>query len=137
MRLMYVGCTRAREQLFICYAPSYKTNETFEAAVMKKCLLAESVGDSSRLTQLVTDCKSMLDWLTVYDQVLDGSALIMEDGTQVKLNPSETTPYENGVVTLYSRLPSTIDLRKVDAISITGQEVSISNPFQSTEEPSS
>ena len=65
MRLMYVGCTRAREQLFICYAPSYKTNETFEAAVMKKCLLAESVGDSARLTQLVTDCKSMLDWLTV------------------------------------------------------------------------
>ena len=79
----------------------------------------------------------MLDWLTVYDQVLDGSALIMEDGTQVKLNPSESTPYENGVVTLYSRLPSTIDLRKVDAISIMGQEVSISNPFQSTEEPSS
>ncbi len=79
----------------------------------------------------------LLEWLTVYDQVLDGSALIMEDGTQVKLNPSESTPYENGVVTLYSRLPSTIDLRKVDAISITGQEVSISNPFQSTEEPSS
>ena len=79
----------------------------------------------------------MLDWLTVYDQVLDGSALIMEDGTQVKLNPSESTPYENGVVMLYSRLPSTIDLRKVDAISIMGQEVSISNPFQSTEEPSS
>ena len=79
----------------------------------------------------------MLDWLTVYDQVLDGSALIMEDGTQVKLNPSESTPYENGVVTLYSRLPSTIDLRKVDAISIMGQEVSISNPFQSTEAPSS
>ena len=81
--------------------------------------------------------EQMLDWLTVYDQVLDGSALIMEDGTQVKLNPSESTPYENGVVTLYSRLPSTIDLRKVDAISIMGQEVSISNPFQSTEEPSS
>ena len=81
--------------------------------------------------------EQMLDWLTVYDQVLDGSALIMEDGTQVKLNPSESTPFENGVVTLYSRLPSTIDLRKVDAISIMGQEVSISNPFQSTEEPSS
>lgn len=81
--------------------------------------------------------EQLLEWLAVYDQVLDGSALIMEDGTQVKLNPSESTPYENGVVTLYSRLPSTIDLRKVDAISIMGQEVSISNPFQSTEEPSS
>ena len=81
--------------------------------------------------------EQLLEWLAVYDQVLDGSALIMEDGTQIKLSPSESTPYENGVVTLYSHLDPTIDLRKVDAISIMGQEVSISNPFQSTEEPSS
>ena len=74
----------------------------------------------------------MLDWLTVYDQVLDGSALLMEDGTQVKLNPSESTPYENGVVTLYSRLPSTIDLQKVTAISILGQEAEINNPLRET-----
>ena len=74
----------------------------------------------------------MLDWLTVYDQVLDGSALLMEDGTQVKLNPSESTPYENGVVTLYSRLPSTIDLQKVTAISILGQEAEINNPLPET-----
>ena len=71
----------------------------------------------------------LLEWLTIYDQVLDGSALIMEDGTQIKLSPSESTPYENGIVTLYSHLGSTIDLRKVTAISIMGQEVDITNPL--------
>ena len=99
------------------------------------------VGDAEDVPSISEDkyAYSVLDENTkkVYDQVLDGSALIMEDGTQIKLSPSESTPYENGVVTLYSHLGSTIDLRKVDAISITGQEVSISNPFQSTEEPSS
>ena len=72
----------------------------------------------------------LLEWLTIYDQVLDGSALIMKDGTQIKLSPSESTPYENGVVTLYSHLGSTIDLRKVTAISIMGQEVDITNPLR-------
>ena len=73
--------------------------------------------------------EQLLEWLSVYDQVLDSSALIMEDGTQIKLSPSESTPYENGVVTLYSQLDSTIDLRKVKAIRIIDQEVSIPNPF--------
>ena len=73
--------------------------------------------------------EQLLEWLAVYDQVLDGSALIMEDGTQIKLSPSESTPYENGVVTLYSQLDSTIDLRKVKAIRIIDQEVSIPNPY--------
>ena len=72
----------------------------------------------------------LLEWLTIYDQVLDGSALIMKDGTQIKLSPSDSTPYENGVVTLYSHLGSTIDLRKVTAISIMGQEVDITNPLR-------
>ena len=73
--------------------------------------------------------EQLLEWLAVYDQVLDSSALIMEDGTQIKLSPSESTPYENGVVTLYSQLDSTIDLRKVKAIRIIDQEVSIPNPY--------
>ena len=73
--------------------------------------------------------EQLLEWLSVYDQVLDSSALIMEDGTQIKLSPSESTPYENGVVTLYSQLDSTIDLRKVKAIRIIDQEVSIPNPY--------
>ena len=72
----------------------------------------------------------MLEWLAVYDQVLDGSELIMVDETRIKLNPSESTPYENGIVTLYSHLGSTIDLRKVTAISILGQEVDITNPLR-------
>jgi hypothetical protein len=74
--------------------------------------------------------EQLLEWLSVYDQVLDSSALIMEDGTQIKLSPSESTPYENGVVTLYSHLGSTIDLRKVTAISIMGQEVDLTNPLR-------
>ena len=73
--------------------------------------------------------EQLLEWLAVYDQALDSSALIMEDGTQIKLSPSESTPYENGVVTLYSQLDSTIDLRKVKAIRIIDQEVSIPNPY--------
>ena len=74
--------------------------------------------------------KQLLEWLTVYDQVLDGSALILEDGTHIKLSPSESTPYESGIVTLHSHLGSTIDLRKVAAISIMGQEVEITNPLR-------
>ena len=73
--------------------------------------------------------EQLLEWLTVYDQVLDGSALILEDGTHIKLSPSESTPYESGIVTLHSHLGSTIDLRKVAAISIMGQEVEITNPL--------
>ena len=73
--------------------------------------------------------EQLLEWLAVYDQALDSSALIMEDGTQIKLSPSENTPYENGVVTLYSHLSSTIDLRKVKAIRFIDQEVSILNPY--------
>ena len=73
--------------------------------------------------------EQLLEWLAVYDQALDSSALIMEDGTQIKLSPSESTPYENGVVTLYSHLSSTIDLRKVKAIRFIDQEVSILNPY--------
>ena len=72
----------------------------------------------------------LLEWLAVYDQVLDGSALVLEDGTRVKLNPSESAPYEDGVVTLYSRWGSTIDLRAVEAIDILGQKISIHNPFR-------
>jgi hypothetical protein len=72
----------------------------------------------------------LLEWLTVYDQVLDGSALILEDGTHIKLSPSESTPYESGIVTLHSHLDSTIDLRKVVAISIMGQKVEITNPLR-------
>ncbi len=78
----------------------------------------------------------MLEWLTVYDQVLGSSELVMEDGNQIKLSPSQSTPYENGVVTLYSQFGSTIDLRKVNAIRIMGQEVSVPNPFLITEESS-
>ena len=74
--------------------------------------------------------KQLLEWLTVYDQVLDGSALILEDGTHIKLSPSESTPYESGIVTLHSHLDSTIDLRKVAAISIMGQKVEITNPLR-------
>ena len=73
--------------------------------------------------------EQLLEWLAVYDQLLDGSALILEDGTRVKLNPSESTPYENGVVTLYSRWGSTIDLRAVKAIEIIGQTIPIHNSF--------
>ena len=72
----------------------------------------------------------LLEWLAVYDQVLDGSALVLEDGTRVKLNPSESAPYEDGVVTLYSRWGSTIDLRAVEAIDILGQKIPIHNPFR-------
>ena len=74
--------------------------------------------------------EQLLEWLTAYDEVLDASALILEDGTQIKLSPSESTPYENGIVTLHSHLGSTIDLRKVAAISIMGQEIEITNPLR-------
>jgi hypothetical protein len=73
--------------------------------------------------------EQLLEGLSVYDQVLDSSALIIEDGTQIKVSPSESTPYENGVVTLYSHLSSTIDLKKVKAIRFIDQEVGILNPY--------
>ena len=73
--------------------------------------------------------EQLLEWLAVYDQVLGSSELVMEDGSRIKLSPSNSTPYETEVVTLHSQLPSTIDLRKAKAIRIMGQEVSILNPY--------
>ena len=78
--------------------------------------------------------EQLLEWLEIYDQVLDGSALILEDGTRVKLNPSESAPYESCVVTLYSRWGSTIDLRAVKAIEIFGQTIPIHHSFQDNKE---
>jgi hypothetical protein len=71
-----------------------------------------------------------LEWLSVYDQVLDASELILDDRSRIKLGLSENTPYENGVVTLYSQWGSTVDLGKVSAVSVMGQEVPIQNPFR-------
>mgnify|MGYP007070230579 CR=1 FL=1 len=70
-----------------------------------------------------------LEWLSVYNQVLDASELVLVDGSRIKLGPSESAPYDNGVVTLYSHWGSTVDLSKVCAVSIMGQEVEIQNPF--------
>ena len=71
-----------------------------------------------------------LEWLAVYNQVLDASELLLDDGSRVKLGPSESAPYEDGVVTLYSHWGSTVDLSKVSAVSVMGQEVPIQNPFR-------
>ncbi len=73
--------------------------------------------------------EKLLEWLSVYDEVLDGSTLLLEDGTQIKLNPSESSSYDNAIVTLHSYLGTTIDLRKIDAISILGKVEEIPNPF--------
>ncbi|MBR1422743.1 MAG: UvrD-helicase domain-containing protein [Ruminococcus sp.] len=65
LRLLYVGCTRAREKLFLCCAPSYKSNETFEHALQKKRQYLSSLAGKCDISDTVSEANSMLDWVLI------------------------------------------------------------------------
>ena len=65
MRLYYVGCTRAKEKLFVCYAPSYDRDESFEKAISAQAKIADSLRNKTDITEQVQSVKSMLGWVTM------------------------------------------------------------------------
>lgn len=66
MRLFYVGCTRAKEKLFIVYAFETKTNSNFTNRKLKAKALAERAGMYPKLpAKLVQSGNNMLEWVTM------------------------------------------------------------------------
>jgi len=66
-----------------------------------------------------------LEWIGFYDELLSTATLHFDDGSELPLAPSESTPYENGIVYLYSGVGSTIDIGTVSGISLMGQYMEI------------
>ena len=64
MRLLYVGCTRAKEKLFISYA--MPTSKKFENSRSAAANLVKSVSDYEKIPESITaEQNSMLDWITL------------------------------------------------------------------------
>jgi len=66
-----------------------------------------------------------LEWIGFYDELLSTATLHFDDGSELPLAPSESTPYENGIVYLYSGVGSTIDIGTVSGITLMGQYMEI------------
>ena len=65
MRLYYVGCTRAKEKLFVCYAPSYDRDESFEKAISAQAKIVDSIRNKTDITEQVQSVRTMLGWVTM------------------------------------------------------------------------
>ena len=65
MRLFYVGCTRAKEKLFLSFAPAYKINDSFANALLKKAAVADGLSNKTDITVRVQSAGSMLDWVVM------------------------------------------------------------------------
>lgn len=65
LRLLYVGCTRAKEKLFLCCAPTYKSNESFEQSLNRKRQYISSLAGRRDISDIVSDANSMLDWVLI------------------------------------------------------------------------
>lgn len=66
-----------------------------------------------------------LEWLGFYDELLSTATLHFADGSAVSLAPSESTPYENGIVYLRSGVGATMDISAVSGITVMGQYLEI------------
>lgn len=62
--------------------------------------------------------EKQLEWISFYDAILQNSEILLDDGESIKLVPSNSTPYENGIVTLRSYFTFTIDISKVDKLKV-------------------
>ena len=62
-----------------------------------------------------------LSWINYIDRFMNKAYLTMEDGSTFQLMGSNSAPYKDGVVTLYSDWDSTIDISKVVSITINGE----------------
>jgi len=66
-----------------------------------------------------------LKWIGFYDELLSTATLHFDDGAEIALRPSESTPYENGIVYLYSGIGSTMDISAVSGITLMGKYLEI------------
>lgn len=79
MRLFYVGCTRAKEKLFVCY--SFKNNECEDVNKSKEAarnLAKEAMSTEDLPAELVRKQKSMLDWVTIALARMKGNGKFFE-----------------------------------------------------------
>jgi ATP-dependent helicase/nuclease subunit A len=66
MRILYVGCTRARERLFVVYALNYASNSSIEKCKENMLtLLRTDLGGERISPDAVCGCGTMLEWLTL------------------------------------------------------------------------
>lgn len=66
MRLLYVGCTRAREKLFVVYCLKFRANSSFETAVENEKNIINSVKDTEEIPEEeVSKQNSMISWFTL------------------------------------------------------------------------
>lgn len=68
LRLLYVGCTRAKERLFISFAPDVNGKTTFESVIENKIKIVNRLRNiyskqSDSLEDIISDGKTMLDWI--------------------------------------------------------------------------
>lgn len=69
--------------------------------------------------------EKQLEWTRFYDAILQNSEILLAGGGTLSLVPSESIPYENGIVTLRSYFTSTVDISRVEGLNIYNFEIQI------------
>ena len=68
------------------------------------------------------DFEKQLQWIRFQDEILSTAFLTFTDGSTMPLNASASAPYEDGVTTLTSSWSGTIDILRVQSITVMGTE---------------
>ena len=63
LRLLYVGCTRAKEKLFVCCAPNAGGTKSYENVINDKIKYISRLRNNSEIEGIVSDASTMLDWM--------------------------------------------------------------------------
>lgn len=62
-----------------------------------------------------------LSWINYIDRIMNNAYLTMDDGSTFPLMGSNSAPYKDGVVTMYSDWDGTIDISRVMSITVNGE----------------
>lgn len=86
MRLLYVGCTRAKEKLFIAYSFERRANSKFENAIAKEKILAQVAGMSEKIPErMILEASNFREWFTMALAGMEGNEKFLQwlDGCKV------------------------------------------------------
>jgi len=64
-----------------------------------------------------------LKWLRFYDELMGSSVLRFTDGTEEKILPPLSGPYEDGVARMYTEFTKTIDVSAIESITVMGENI--------------
>ncbi len=82
LRLLYVGCTRAKEKLFVCCAPNAGGTKSYENVINDKIKYISRLRNNSEIEGIVSDASTMLDWIMLALSLhKDGETLLEWLGT--------------------------------------------------------